>query len=145
MKSKLLLLALLCAAASASAEQVYKWIDAAGVVHYSDAPPPKDTQNVQTVRVSGGDRPHASAAATENNTEAPKDGGGAAPSAAPPAAAGTTAETDLKKKNCQQARANLELLQSNYPVAMGDGKALDDKGRQQQIADTNAQVSFYCR
>lgn len=145
MKSKLLLLALLCAAASAHAEQVYKWTDSSGVVHYSDAPPPKDTQNVQTVRVTGGDRPHASAAATDNSTEAPKDGGGAAPSAAPPAGGAPTAETDLKKKNCQQARANLELLQSNYPVAMGDGKALDDKGRQQQIADTNAQVAFYCR
>jgi hypothetical protein len=63
MKPVLIVLALCFAAASAYAEQgqVYKWTDAGGVVHYSDAPPPKDVTNVQTVKVSGGDRPRSPA------------------------------------------------------------------------------------
>src|ERR1700758_4802680 len=44
--------------AFAAGGQVYKWTDAQGVVHYSDAPPPTTQTNVQTVRVTGGDRPH---------------------------------------------------------------------------------------
>ena len=145
MNSKLLLLALLCAAVCAHAAegQVYKWTDAAGIVHYSDAPPPKDTQNVQTVRVTGGDRPHAVASENTESSAAKPEGDGAAPAAA--AAAANPAEAELRKKNCQTARANLELLQSNYPVAMADGKALDDSGRKAQISEANAQVAFYCR
>ena len=50
------------AAASAAQSQVYKWTDAQGVVHYSDAPPPTTQANVQQVRISGGDRPRAESA-----------------------------------------------------------------------------------
>ena len=43
-----LLLALLLAAAPVLAQQMYRWTDAEGRVHYSDQPPPKDAKNVQT-------------------------------------------------------------------------------------------------
>src|ERR1700760_711665 len=56
--------------AFAAGGQVYKWTDAQGVVHYSDAPPPTTQTNVQTVRVTGGDRPHDVASApTSGSTE----------------------------------------------------------------------------
>ena len=52
-------------------------------------------------------------------------------------------------KNCATARSNLELLQSKFQVNVTDanGKAvpLDDKSRQVQIADMNAQISLYCK
>jgi len=143
MKCNLLLLALLCAATAASAEQVYKWTDSAGVVHYSDAPPPQNTQNVQTVHVSGGVHALPTEAAATTEPESKPEGAAANGNAPPP---GVTADAaELRKKNCQQARANLELLQSNYPVAGTNGKALDDSSRRAQITDTNAQVTFYCR
>jgi len=103
MNRKLPLLALLLVAASAYAadSQVYKWTDAGGVIHYSDAPPPKDTQNVQTVRVSGGDRPRA--VASDNGeaadaTDKPKDTAAANPpaqdaAATPPATATSPSTT----------------------------------------------------
>jgi len=147
MKSKLLLLTLLCAAATASAEQVYKWTDAAGVVHYSDAPPPKDTQNVQTVRVRGSDRPHA--VPMTDAPEADKQPADASAQGAPQGTSGNSADAAEKAKACQAARNNLEVLQSKFPVAVtgGDGKqqALDDKSRQAQIAATNAQIVLYCQ
>lgn len=151
MKSKLLLLTLLCAAASAYAVegQVYKWTDAAGIVHYSDAPPPKDAQNVQTVRVTGGDRPHAVPAAVDPNAESAdkKPEAGAGAPADPNATFADTPEN--RAKNCQQARANLDVLQSKYPVSVtgADGKsqALDDKMRQARIDAANAQVAQNCQ
>jgi hypothetical protein len=148
MNRQLPLLALLCVSAQlyAADSQVYKWTDAAGVVHYTDAPPPKETLNVQTVRVSGGDRPRAVALdnSDANATTAPKDASATNP---PPA---NTADTpDNRTKLCQSARGNLEMLQSKFPVSIAgaDGKPqqLDDKGRQDQITSANAQVAQYCQ
>ena len=134
----------LVAASSAFAAggQVYKWTDAKGVVHYSDAPPPTTQANVQTVRVTGGDRPH--------------DVGSSAP-AEPPAtqqtppgqiqmAQNTPAD---HSKDCATARSNLELLQSKFQVNVTDSNVkavpLDDMARQVQIADMNAQIALYCK
>jgi len=127
--------------AFAASGQVYKWTDAQGVVHYSDAPPPTTQSNVQTVRVTGGDRPHDVGAATPSE-----------PTPTQPApgqnqvAQNTPAD---HSKDCATARSNLELLQSKFQVNVTDsnGKAvpLDDKARQVQIADMNAQISLYCK
>ena len=146
MNRHLLLCALLGAAALAHAEQVYKWTDAQGITHYSDAPPPQDTQNVQTVRVSGGDRPHA---------VQPTDTAAAAPDPAKPAAGpqpgSNVADTaENRAKNCATARNNLEMLQSKFPVSMPnkDGKqeaVADDKARQAAIADARAQIAQFCQ
>ncbi len=147
MNRKLPLLALLLVAASAYAadSQVYKWTDASGVIHYSDAPPPKETQNVQTVRVSGGDRPRAVGGDNGDPADAADKAKTAAagnPAAAPadPAAG--------RAKDCQVSRSNLELLQGKMPVAVknadGTTQALDDKARQAQIAAANAQIAINC-
>lgn len=126
--------------AFAASGQVYKWTDAQGVVHYSDAPPPSTQANVQTVRVTGGDRPHDVGATTsEPNATQQQPGQNQVAQNAP---------SDFAK-NCATARSNLELLQSKYQVSVTDsnGKALalDDKSRQVQIADMNAQISLYCK
>lgn len=137
----------LAAASSAFAAggQVYKWTDAQGVVHYSDAPPPTTQANVQTVRVTGGDRPHdvgSSTPAEPDATPQQQPGQNQVAQNAPAAA-------NDHSKDCANARSNLELLQSKFQVNVTDsqGKAvpLDDKARQAQIADMNAQISIYCK
>ena len=127
--------------AFAAGGQVYKWTDAQGVVHYSDAPPPTTQTNVQTVRVTGGDRPHdvpASAPAEANAVQPGQN----------QVAQNTPAAAD-RSKDCATARNNLELLQSKFQVTVTDsgGKSvpLDDKTRQVQIADMNAQIAVYCK
>jgi len=152
MNRKLPLLALLLVGTCvyAAEGQVYKWTDAGGVVYYSDNPPPKDAQNVQMVRVRGGS--HAvgeNNETTEKPAEKPADTTDSKP---PPAATQNTAMADNannRAKACAQARTNLELLQSGYAVSMtganGQTQALDEKGRQGQIADTNAQIALYCK
>jgi hypothetical protein len=148
MNRKLPLLALLLGGtfAYATEGQVYKWTDSGGVTHYSDAPPPKGALNVQMVHVSGGS--HSVSSATTETAEKPADTAAAPP---PPAAAATAmADTASNSaKSCAQARRNLELLQSKFAVSVAgaDGKPqpLDDKGRQAQIADTNAQIALFCK
>lgn len=155
MNRKLLLLVVLCVAACvlaanafAAKAQVYKWIDSAGVVHYADAPPPRGTPNVQTVRVSSsGDQVQAPA---EENSESGSQQAAAAP--ANPAASTSNAIADAAKvmaKNCATARSNLDLLNSHYPVSTTgpDGKPqkVDDTERQAKIADAQAEIKLYCR
>jgi len=58
-------------------------------------------------------------------------------------------EGQVYVKACAQARANLELLRSKFAVSVaganGEATPLDDKGRQAQIADANAQIALYCK
>ena len=152
MKRKLPLLALLLLgtfAYAATEGQVYKWTDAGGVTHYSDAPPPKDAKNVQMVKVTGGSHSVSAGNNTETGEKPPVAD---ATAAAAPAATQNTAMADNaanRVKACSQARANLELLQSKFAVSLaganGQATPLDDKGRQAQIADANAQIALYCK
>ena len=55
-----------------------------------------------------------------------------------------------RAKQCQLARSNLALLQTNYQVSApqgDDGKAqvLDENGRKQAIDRAADQVAFYCK
>jgi hypothetical protein len=132
--------------AFAAQSQVYKWTDAQGVVHYSDAPPPTSQPNVQQVRVSGGDRPHAVEGDATADVPASKPADATPPDNATAQAAPPENSHD---KDCANARSNLELLQSKFQVSVAgsDGKAvaLDDKARQAQIADMNAQIATFCK
>jgi hypothetical protein len=131
--------------AFAAQSQVYKWTDAQGVVHYSDAPPPTSQPNVQQVRVSGGDRPHA----VEGDATADVPASKPADAISDNATAQAATPENSHDKDCANARSNLELLQSKFQVSVAgsDGKAvaLDDKARQAQIADMNAQIATFCK
>jgi len=46
--------AIVLAPVPADAQSVYRWVDKAGKVHYSDQPPPQEVKNVQQKRMGGG-------------------------------------------------------------------------------------------
>ncbi|MBS0557663.1 MAG: DUF4124 domain-containing protein [Proteobacteria bacterium] len=130
--------------AYATDQQVYKWTDAAGVVHFSDAPPPKDAKDVQLMRVSGSDRPRSVDAQPNGEPGSSQEGGNnGAASAAP------VDPKDANAKACATARNNLDLLQSKMPISVtgADGKPipLDDKAREAQVAAANANIALYCK
>ena len=131
----LLLFAPLCAA------QVYKWTDASGTVHYSEAPPAQGTK-YSKVTTTGTVEPLAAPAEHAN----PEDAGG---SNEPTAAPKTMADTPENRKSlCSSLQSNLATLQGSGPVVMEkDGKpsALDASQRQQQIATAQAQYDQYCQ
>jgi D-alanyl-D-alanine carboxypeptidase len=148
MKAPLLLLVLLAASASASAAQVYAWTDANGTRHFSDSPPPASA-NAQKIKVRG------SLTSTED-AQAPQVVADATPKApdAPVTASNPNKplvdSPENRAKQCQLARSNLALLQTNYQVTApqgDDGKAqvLDEGGRKQAIERATDQVAFYCK
>jgi uncharacterized protein DUF4124 len=148
MKAPLLLLVLIAAGASASAAQVYSWTDANGTKHFSDSPPPPSV-NAQKIKVRGalttdeGIQPATQPA--EPKPPEPAPGAGATASAKP-----LVDSPENRAKQCQMAKSNLALLQSQFQVsapANDDGKAavLDDAGRKQAVDKAQDQVSFYCK
>lgn len=148
MKRKLLSLTLLCMMASAYAApaQVYKWTDANGVVHYSDAPPPLSTPKVETLHVDGADRAHAMPAEAAKAGDASKK----ATASNAPAANVPPSDPENRALLCEKARQNLELLQSKYPVGLdtaGDGKpqVLDDESRQAETRRSQERVAQLCQ
>lgn len=109
------LLAAVAATAGHSADKVYKWKDAGGVVHFSDAPPPKGTEfnNVRIV--------NQSAAITQAETAPAPTGDAAATTAGQTAAAppGNAAR-------CKLAKERVELLSRPEPLTIQrDGKYVE--------------------
>jgi hypothetical protein len=137
----LIAVALLLLAPLATA-QVYKWTDASGTVHYSEAPPAQGTKYSKvstTGTVEPLSKPVPQTHGDEGNTS--RTGSSPAPT--------TVADTPANRKSlCDSLNANLATLQGSAPVVMEkDGKpnALDAAQRQQQIATAHAQYNQYCQ
>lgn len=148
MKAPLLLLVLLVAGASASAAQVYAWTDANGTRHFSDSPPPASA-NAQKIKVRGSLTSAEDAAAPQVVADATPKAPDAPVTASNPNKP-LVDSPENRAKQCQLARSNLALLQTNYQVSApqgDDGKAqvLDEGGRKQAIDRAADQVSFYCK
>jgi len=109
----LVLIACLCASLPLAAEELYRWTDDKGVVHYTDQPPPAGTKfEKREVKVDEAPPP---AATPRNETAAAK------PSAA-----------------CERVRQNIKVLEGSGGVSMdldGDGQAeaLDDVTRKREL------------
>lgn len=128
----LLLLAPLAAA------QAYKWTDASGTVHYSDAAPAQGTK-FERVTTTGSVEPLAAPVARED-TEEPET------AAEPTPPVPDTPEN--RTRLCDSLKTNLAALQGSGPVVMQqDGKtvALDDAQRKQQSASAQAQFEQFCQ
>ncbi len=130
---------------AAAQNSVYKWKDAGGAVHYSDAPPPQGTS---FTKVKAG---ITSAAAT------PTDPATSAPAANPAdndksASADTAAtlkqtQAQANVKLCEQARANVKLLQGAGTLNISrDGKVepLPDANRAGELKRAQAAATLYC-
>ena len=139
-------LSLACIAGFAGAQQIYKWKDAGGVVHYSQTPP---ASSVHYTRMHLTSQPEVS-----SGTPAPANpASGGAPEnnpAGPPAASGgTVPDTPSNRAGlCRQLSSNIALLQSKQPVvtAGSDGKqqVMSDDAREQQLAAARTQQTQYC-
>lgn len=133
MKRVAITLLALASTASVCAQQVYKWVDQDGTVHFTDSPP-EQTVNAERVVLRG------NVASTIN--ELPERGVSAD-------------ELDLlytpdqRRAACEQARANRTTLQ-NMPIVMtdldGDGTAeqLTEDQRTSELLRAQQQVDLLC-
>jgi hypothetical protein len=117
------LLAAVAATTGHSADKVYKWKDANGIVHFSDAPPPKGTEfdNVRIV--------NQSTAITQTDAAAPATGDAAAAKPAP---------DNSNAARCDNAQKRVALLSSNLPLTVQRG----DKIVEMTAADRAAELSI---
>jgi hypothetical protein len=136
MHRSLIALALLSLATLATA-QVYKWTDAHGTIHYSEAPPTEGT-NFKKVRANGSAEPLAPPAAPAAADSAP----------APTSALPVMDTPENRDKLCTMLKSNLTVLQAHGPVVQQQGSksvALDDAQRKQQVDSTQGQIQQYCQ
>jgi hypothetical protein len=137
MHRSLIAVALLLLAPLATA-QVYKWTDASGTVHYSEAPPAQGTK-FSKVTTTGTVEPLAAPAPSEAESSRETPAEPAKPVANTP---------ENRDKLCASLKSNLAALQGGGPVVMQqDGKttALDDAQRKQQIDSAQTQYDQFCQ
>jgi hypothetical protein len=137
---------LLAMSATAMASQVYKWVDAQGVTHFSAQPP----QGQQATSVNTALPP-------------PKPAEPAEPKAAPtfesiadPEQAAIDAKVKKevaakeaeRKKYCADVRTNLAQLENNPRLRTkvdGEVRRLTEEERQQRISDAKKSISENCK
>lgn len=137
---------------------VYKWIDPDGTVHYSDQPPQGAVQE-QTLGIKSG----------TSGSEAPGTEKAAPKSAGPKTyieegaefrkrqveaeakrakEEKVLAEAKEAQQNCERARSSLQSMQTGQRVTVynekGERAYLDDNAREQEIANSQKAVDFWC-
>lgn len=136
---RLLIAAVLLALTPLASAQVYKWTDATGTVHYSEAPPAQG-KNYQKIKTNGTVEPLAPA------KEAPVSEGKPEAESAPAQPMADTPEN--RNKLCESLKSNLAALQGKGPVVMqkdGNPVALNDAQRNQQIGAAQTQYQQFCQ
>jgi hypothetical protein len=141
--SCIVLSALLCAYAACAAATIYKWVDRAGVTHYSETPPPPE---VQTRELPIQAAPTAPAAPAKAAPEGDKT--------APEAPAAKSSETDKEKLaksravQCSQVKDTLKTLNSPLPVytsnSAGDQVLLTNQEREEALDRWKKLEDKYC-
>ncbi|HEU4670019.1 MAG TPA: DUF4124 domain-containing protein [Dyella sp.] len=136
------LFVLLLLAAGGVSAQAYKWVDAHGTVHYSEAAPPPGTK-YSRITLSGSVEPVAPSVA---------DSASPATDAAQPQAADANKPMrdtpENRAKLCASLKTNLDALRGSGPVVMevnGQSTALDAAQRKQQLDTAQAQYAQYCQ
>lgn len=138
-------IALLVTMAAAQAADAYRWVDANGVVHYSEAPPPPEVK-AELVHLRGSGSTAGAAGVSVPNEPAKADDSKEAAANKPP---GTLTNSEGAEKRCTDARASLEVLHRSGPVGLDNGtgkpQPLDDNARQQQIANAQTMIATFCK
>lgn len=144
MSRSLIAVALLLLAPLAAAQQIYKWTDAQGTVHYSQSAPPQGTK-YQRMTLAGS--VESSDAGTGAPAQQAADEGTSAEAPAPAPSAPVADTPANRAKLCSTLKSNLTALQGSGPVVMqqnGKPSVLDAAQRKQQVDTANAQYRQYC-
>lgn len=146
------LLALLLSglALAANAEQINKWVDAEGKVHYSNQPPPDPAKskvlNIKNQPLSG-EEASTTPSTADKEMEFRKRRAAEAEAKAKQEKAAT--ETRQKEQNCNNARTNLRSLQEGGRMvqynAAGEREIMDETAHQQAIAEAQNSVDAWCK
>ncbi|MFP5423925.1 MAG: DUF4124 domain-containing protein [Gammaproteobacteria bacterium] len=137
---------LLAMSATAMASQVYKWVDAQGVTHFSAQPPQgQDATSVNTAA------PPPKPAVAEEKKAAPTFESIADPEQAAideKVKQEVAAKEVERKKYCEDVRTNLAQLQNNPRVRVdvdGEVRRLSEEERQSRISEAQKAIAENCK
>jgi hypothetical protein len=150
--SKFLLILLMLASANACAA-ISKWVDAQGLVHYSDQPPPPDAKAKTLRSVSDTEATVGTSGVTAPKTIAEREAELKKTQKAQKEAADKAAQKQVSeeaiKANCSSAQQNLKTLQDGIRMvevdAKGERSYLDDTQRQQRIVKAQQDINTLCK
>lgn len=138
-------LALTCIAGFASAQQIYKWKDADGVIHFSQTPPAPGTHYTRMRLSNAPDVASNPPSAAETGNTGSAAG---APQETAPANSTQPDTASNRAELCKQLGTNISLLQSKQPVVVagsnGKQAVMSDNAREAQLATARAQQAQYC-
>ena len=138
MRYVLLTLSALLLALPVPAQQIYKWVDKDGTVHFADSPP---NDSVKAERRLMGNSARSVVATTDApQPQAPQPGGDDLDALYTP---------EQRSAGCQQARANHNTLLTMPIITQdldGDGTAveLNDEQKANALARSEAQIRLLC-
>jgi len=137
---------LLAMSATAMASQVYKWVDAQGVTHFSAQPPQdQDATSINTAI------PPPKPAVAEEQKAAPTFESIADPEQAAideKVKQEVAAKEVERKKYCEDVRTNLAQLQNNPRLRMevdGEVRRLSEDERQSRISQAQKAIADNCK
>ena len=140
--------ALLCTLAlAASADQMYKWVDKDGHVHYSQTPPPSTSVQAQSVNISAPPPDPVTVQNEQNLSQQIQDKNKQAQDAAQKQQQNAQQQAQ-QKKYCDSLRERLATLQVGGRTSTVDAKGnvsyLSDDQRNKQIQDVQDQINKDC-
>lgn len=150
MITRLCILLIVLAPLTGAAQQLYRWVDAQGKVHYSDAPPPPGARGVKTLPpAAGGGTPAASPSKSWQEKEMEFRQRRAAEAEAQARKERAEEEARQRRANCETARSRLRLLESGERLvttnAQGEREFLDDAARERALDEARKAVETWCR
>lgn len=134
---------MLALSATATASQIYKWVDAQGVTHFS-AQPPQD-QEATTVNTAAPPPRQAPAEPDPATAQQPDPEQAAIDEKVKADVAAQEAE---RRKYCENARTNLAQLENNPRLRIeeeGEVRRIDENERQERIAELKKSIGENCR
>jgi protein-tyrosine-phosphatase len=121
------------------AQQVYKWRDAQGTIHYSEQPPPIGVKS-SVLRLAA-DMNTGKTESLEDSKAASSEGGQASDSI-------VALDQAQRHSLCQTARNNFKLLSGQVIVVNGGdittARQLDEEQRAKARDEAQAQIGQYC-
>ena len=128
---------------TAMAGQIYKWVDAKGVTHFSEQPPQGQQANTVNTATPPPPAPEPKPAPTFKDIADPQQ------AAADAKVKKEVAEQEAQRlKYCETQRNNLAQLENNPRVRVEDGgemRRLGEDERQQRIADSKKAITENCK
>ena len=142
---RILVVAALFAAVSASAQTMYKWVDEKGVTHFSQDPPPDGNKGAQKIEV----KPiQSDRAASDNWRQREQESKQLRAKQGVEQARNREQEEAQRGQRCRAAQRRADAMKNYARVFRLDEKGervyYDDKQRESELAEAQSDIAKYC-